>query len=154
MKKKNKNKEVVEKFEVDNNKGLTISYDRDELNKKIPHLITEITGKKKVVKINSIENDINVIPLNPKASHPRELINPNAADFIRRCSTKDEALDILKYLLRRKEISRSDYESYKNQILKLEGLQEFIDEHGGFKSPGYYEKKYRDSFQENLEQED
>ncbi|MHA2007399.1 MAG: DUF2095 family protein [Promethearchaeota archaeon] len=154
MKKTNKNKEIVEKYDIKNNKGLTISYDRDELNKKFPHLLTEITGKKKTAKFDLRGSDSDPIPLNQNSSNPEELINPNVGDFIRRCSNEDEALDILDYLLRRKEISKSDYKSIKIQILKQEGLQEFIDKHGGFKSPGYYERKYRDPTRETLEQED
>ena len=33
--------------------GLTISYDKNELNKHFPNLLNEITGKKKSVKIDS-----------------------------------------------------------------------------------------------------
>ena len=55
---------------------------------------------------------------------------------------------MLDYLLKQKEISKKDYNSFKNQILKEGGLGEFIDMHGGFKGPGYYEKKYRNTTRE------
>ncbi|MFX0080175.1 MAG: DUF2095 family protein [Candidatus Hodarchaeota archaeon] len=132
--------------------GLTITYDKNEFNKNFPHLITEITEKKKLIKINSIKTNIDPRNLNSNNRHPRELINPGAIDFIRRCTTTEEALGILDYLVKRKEISVSEYTSYKNQILKEGGLKEFIDKHGGFKRPGYYENKFRDLKRETLNQ--
>jgi hypothetical protein len=132
--------------------GLTIIYDKNEINEKFPHLINEIVGKKKLVKIDSIKTDVNTTHLNSDKNHPKELVNPGAIDFIRRCTTIEEALSILDYLVKRKELSMSDYTSYKNQIMKREGLSEFINKHGGFKKPGYYEKKFRDQKRYTLNQ--
>lgn len=143
MEKKIKKKETLNKIKVENNEGLTVSYDKDELNEKFPHLITEIAGKKKSVKIDSIENDIDLKQVKLKFSSPNELVYPNAIDFLRRCTNRNEAINILEYLLKQKEISKKDYNSFKNQILREEGLEEFINKHGGFKGPGYYEKNYR-----------
>jgi len=148
MEKKIKKKETLNKIKVENNEGLTVSYDKDELNEKFPHLITEIAGKNKSIKIDSIEKDTDLKQFKLKSSSPNELVNPNAIDFLRRCTNRNEALNILEYLLKQKEISKKDYNSFKNQILKEEGLKEFIDKHGGFKGPGYYEKKYRKKTQE------
>ncbi|MHA2282322.1 MAG: DUF2095 family protein [Promethearchaeota archaeon] len=152
MGRKNKNKEALNKIKVENKEGLTVSYDKNELKEKFPHLITEIAGKEKSVKINSIENDINLKQSKVEISYPDELVNPGAIDFLRRCKNNDEALTILDYLLKQKEISEKDYNSFKNQILKGEGLKEFIDKHGGFKGHGYYEKKYRDVIRSRLKQ--
>jgi len=150
--KKDKKKETKKPIIREEN-GLTITYYKNEFNENFPHLITEITGKKKSVKIDSIETNIDTIHLNSNNKHhPRELVNPGVIDFIRRCTTIEEAFSILDYLAKRKEISESDYTSYKNQILKKESLREFIDKHGGFKRPGYYEKKFRDLKQEILKQ--
>ncbi len=143
MEKKIKNKETLNKIKVENNVGLTVSYDKDELNEKFPHLITEIAGKKKTVKIKSIENNTDLKQFKLKTSSPNELVNPGAIEFLRRCTNRNEAFNILDYLLKVKEISKKEYHSFKNQILKEKGLKEFIDKHGGFKNPGYYEKKYR-----------
>lgn len=148
---KDKKKETKKPIIGEEN-GLTITYDKNEFNEKFPHLITEITGKKKSVKIDSIKTNIDTIVLNSNKSHPRELINPGVIDFIRRCTTIEEALSILDYLVKRKEISESDYTSYKNQIMKREGLREIIDKHGGYKRPGYYEKRFRDLKREMLNQ--
>ena len=152
MERKNKSKETLNKIKVENEEGLTVSYDKDELKGKFPHLITEIAGKKKSVKIDSIENNTDLTQLKVEKPYPDELINPNAIDFLRRCTNNNEALSILDYLLKQEEISEKDYNSFKNQILKGEGLKKFIDKHGGFKSQGYYEKKYRNVTRSKLKQ--
>ncbi len=140
--KKGKSKNFI-KPDIKKENGLTITYEKKELNEKFPHLIEEITEKKKVVKIESVEGSPNSLDFNPGKNHPRELVNPGVIDFIRRCTTMQEAFNILDYLLKRKEISKSKYKSFKSQIQQEESLKSFIDKHGGFKSPGYYEKKYR-----------
>ncbi|MFX1438523.1 MAG: DUF2095 family protein, partial [Promethearchaeota archaeon] len=128
--------------------GLTIDYNKNEFNDNFPHLLNEITGKSKFIKIESIQTTLNTDQFDSNRNHPRELVNPSAIDFIRRCTTNEEAIKILDFLVKRKELSKTDYDSYKNQILIEDGLQNFIEKHGGFKSPGYYEKKFR-----NLEKE-
>ncbi len=152
MERKNKIKEKLNKIKVENKEGLTVSYDRDELKEKFPHLVTEMVTKKKSLKIDLIENNIDLKQLKVEISNLDELVNPRAIDFLRRCTNNYEALNILDYLLKQKEISEEDYNSFKNQILKGEGLKEFIDKHGGFKGFGYYEKKYRDLTRSKLKQ--
>ncbi|MHA2179797.1 MAG: DUF2095 family protein [Promethearchaeota archaeon] len=152
MERKNKDKEILNKLNVENKEGLTVSYDKDELKEKFPHLTSEIVEKKKSVKIDSIEKDIDLKQSKVEISDPDELVNPGPIDFLRRCKNNDEALSILEYLLNRKEISEKDYYSFKNQILNGEGLKAFIDKHGGFKDQGYYEKKYRGKTQNKLKQ--
>ncbi|MHA1990702.1 MAG: DUF2095 family protein [Candidatus Hodarchaeales archaeon] len=153
MERKNKNKEIPNKTKVENKEGLTVSYDKDELKENFPHLINEITGKKKFVKIDSIEKSNDLNQSNIEITNADELENPGAIDFLRRCTNNDEALNILNYLLKRKEISEEDYNSFKYQILEGEGLKKFIDTHGGFKDRGYYEKKYREITRSKLKQD-
>ena len=71
------------------------------------------------------------------------MINPEAIDFLRRCHNNKEAFEILDYLLKRKELTLQDYNSYKKQIMQNGGLKKLIDESGGFKRLGYYERKFR-----------
>jgi hypothetical protein len=144
MERKNKKKEMLNKMKVENEEGLTISYDKEELKEKFPHLITEIDGKKKSVEIGSIESNTNLEQPKDEKQYPNELVNPGAIDFIRRCTNNDEALKILDFLLKQNEISEKDYLSFKNEILNEDGLKNLIDKHGGFKDQGYYEKKFRD----------
>ncbi|MFX1280615.1 MAG: DUF2095 family protein [Promethearchaeota archaeon] len=149
--KKEKRKEGIEPI-IKKQDGLTINYDKNKLDKDFPHLLDEITRKKKIVKIESIQPAFKIDKSFNRTNIPRELINPGAIDFIRRCTTKEEALRILDFLVKRKELSIDEYNSYKNQILLKEGLKKFIEEHGGFKSPGYYEKKFRNTIEESSNQ--
>ena len=147
MQNNNKNgKGKTDKPLIEQKNGLTIEYDKEKLQKLYPNLITEIFEKKKYVKIDSITGEksektgiTNQNIINHESS---ELTNPKAIDFIRRCKKKEEALEILDYLLKRKEISISDYDKYKSKILKEEGLKKLINACGGPKEPGYYLKKY------------
>jgi len=141
---KGKSKEYKQP-DIKEENGLTITYDKEELHERFPHLINEITKNKRKIKIESVEASLN------STNHPRELMNPGAIDFIRRCTTIKEAFSILDYLLEREEISKSEYNSFKTQIQE-ENLQSFVNKHGGFKSPGYYEKKYRHLIQEQTDQ--
>ncbi len=152
MERKNKNKDFLNNPKVENKEGLTVSYDRDELKEKFPHLVTEMLGKKPPIKIDLIENNIDLKQFSAEISNLDELVDPRVIDFLRRCMNNDEALNILDYLLKQKEISDEEYNSFKNQILKGKGLKEFIDKHGGFKGHGYYEKKYRDLTRSKLAQ--
>ena len=50
MEKKNNNKKNLKIFEIEDSNGLRISYNKDELNKQFPHLVNEISSKKKYYK--------------------------------------------------------------------------------------------------------
>ncbi|MFW9895152.1 MAG: DUF2095 family protein [Candidatus Thorarchaeota archaeon] len=152
MERKNDKKEKDRKIKVENEDGLTLSYDKGELKEKFPHLTAEITKKEKFIKINSIENKVDQQQTVDEKFLPDELLNPGVIDFLRRCTTNEEALEILDYLLKQKEISKMDYNSIKSQIIESEGLNKFIEKHGGFKKHGYYEKKYRNLGREKLNQ--
>ncbi len=146
MEKDNKNEESPKKIKVQDKEGLTVSYDKEELNEKFPHLIREMSEKTKSIKIDSIDM---AIEQNHKEEvqetnnlYPNELYKPGAIDFMRRCTKKEEAIDILDYLLQRNEITQEDYNSYKNIISEEGGLKKLINESGGPKKPGYYLEKY------------
>ena len=122
--------------------GLNIAYDKEELEKYYPHILSEISGKKKSIKMDSVELEIEPLAPKKKYSPPEELVNPGAIDFIRRCKTNKEALEILDYLFKKEEISLEEYNGLKNRVLKEGGLKELIEESGGFKEKGYYLDKY------------
>jgi len=139
-----KEKGSDKKPKVSDDGGLKISYDQKELEKFFPKLVSEISEKKKTMKINSVSfevessNDINTI----KDCYQEDLKNPGPIDFIRRCSNADDAIEILDYMVKREEISLKTYNSLKLQILEEGGLQKLIEESGGLKEPGYYVRKY------------
>lgn len=152
MEKNHKEKEAIKKVSIEDKDGLKISYDKSELKEYIPHLIKEISKNEKSIKMDSvrmeIERNYEDDNQNSRNFYSDELINPGAIDFIRRCAKNEEALTILDYLLERKELSRSDYKSLKSQLMQEDGLKKIINKHGGFKKPGYYERKYRTSTRE------
>ncbi len=146
MEKDNKNGEIPKKIKVEDEEGLTVSYDKEELDDRFPHLIKELSEKTKSLRINAIDNENqqnNKEELQDSSKlYPTELYNPTAIDFIRRCTKKEEATIILDYLLKRDEITQEDYSKTKNIISQEGGLKRFIDESGGLKRPGYYMRKY------------
>ncbi|MFX1390399.1 MAG: DUF2095 family protein [Promethearchaeota archaeon] len=141
-----KKKEPLKDVEVEEKNGIKILYNENEFNKQFPHLTKEISSKQKFIKINSVKNDLlfnaEEKPIESMNLKPEELYNPQAIDFIRRCTNKEEAIDILDYLLKRNEISQKDYETYVNIISQEGGLTRLIAESGGLKEPGYYMRKY------------
>ena len=146
MKKEDKNRKSNKKIKVENKEGLTVSYNREELDELFPYLIKELFEKKKSIKIESFYNEIeqNLEEEHQRSNelYPNELYNPGAVDFIRRCTTKEEAIKILDYLLKKNEITNKDYDRYRSCISSEDGLKNFINESGGLKQPGYYMRKY------------
>jgi len=139
-----KNLEKV--IDVINEDGLRMSYDKAELESQIPRLMRELTEKNKSLKIKSIDYEIercdegqNLVQVN---NYRKDLRNPGAIDFIRRCTENEEAFAILDYLLERKELTLQEYNVLKNRIKEEGGLQKLINEYGGIKTPGYFERKY------------
>jgi hypothetical protein len=142
----NNKKKPFKKAKIEEENGLKISYDKKELEEYLPHIMAEITTKEKMMKIDAvkygIEKNKELLEENQTNSLPQELINPGAIDFIRRCTCESEAIEILDYLLKRNEITSEEHMEYKNKILQKGGLKKLIDESGGLKKPGYYERKY------------
>ncbi len=66
-------------------------------------------------------------------SSPVETFTPDVVDFIRRCDTVEQAIEIVEYMLKRGEISRSEAKAIKAQ-LKTEGVRSF----GSKKEVGHY----------------
>ncbi|MFX0040791.1 MAG: DUF2095 family protein [Candidatus Heimdallarchaeota archaeon] len=146
MNKNDKNRKDHKKVEIEESNGLNISYNRTDFNKQFPHLIEEISKKKKSLKIDSI--NINTDQTNMENtqesnnSYPNELYNPGVIDFLRRCTENEDAINILDYLMRRNEITQQEYHNYRKIISQEGGLKQLIDQFGGLKRPGYYMKKY------------
>ena len=114
------NKKNAPKLSDDN---LTIDFNAKDFKKSLPHLSSELINGEKKINIQGIENDIP---------------DPGAIDFIRRCSTNEEAFEIVDFLVGRNEISSEEFQSLKDQI-KNQGLSSF----GSQKKKGYYERKYK-----------
>lgn len=106
-----KNDENIEKRSCKNPKieeknGLNVRYDKKELERYFPHLIKEISNKEKAIKIDSIDFEtqqyVEETGNNKVFPNSDELTNPGALEFLRRCTNKEEAIEILDYLLKRR----------------------------------------------------
>lgn len=95
-----------------------------QVKKLFPHLAAELEDEPSI----SISSQRSTSTEAEKAS-----FEPSAVDFIRRCDTKEEALEIIDFLEARKEIDHEYAEALRKQ-LKEKGLRSF----GPKKKPGYY----------------
>ena len=147
----NKEKNTLEiklkkNLEINDEDGLNLSYDKSDLEAQFPRLMRELSVKKKTLKIEGVNNDIEhgqaEIEKHPKEPYYEDLKNPGAIDFLRRCTETDDALKILDFLLEQKELNSLDYHKIKKRIKKEGGLEELLLEYGGLKTPGYYERKF------------
>ena len=141
-----KETELKKYLDVTDEDGLKIAYDVEELGSQFPQLMRELSEKKSSLKIKGVDYEIEQAKEEPKVSQDtnfcEDLLNPGAIDFIRRCIEKEDALEILDYLLERNELNIQDYNVLKNRIKKKGGLEKIIAECGGLKKPGYYERKF------------
>jgi hypothetical protein len=108
--------------------NLTVEYDREDFQKSFPHLIGELNTKKSLsgIEIGGVSYD----KMTPE--------DPNLVDFILRCSTDEEAIDIINFLEKRNEITSAEADRTRKQI-KSEGLTSF----GPRKISNYYEQVFR-----------
>lgn len=141
-----KETELKKNLDVTDEDGLKIAYDVEELESQFPQLMRELSEKKSSLKIEGVDYEIEQAKEEPKVrqdtNYCEDLLNPITIDFIRRCTEKEDALEILDYLLERNELNIQDYNVLKNRIKKKGGLEKLISECGGLKTPGYYEKKF------------
>jgi hypothetical protein len=103
--------------------------EKEEFKKKYPKLAEEI-------ELGVGKSDIQFEVEKPKPQRKFAGYDPNIIDFIRRCTTDEQALEIIEYMKNREEITIEEAEKYCKQ-LEEEGLQSF----GRKKNPGYYEQE-------------
>lgn len=102
-------------------KGLS----EDELRKRYPHLAKEIEsepeeGESIGVRVDSSQGYM-----------------PDIIDFLTRCDTENQAMEIIDYMERRGEVSK-DYAVSLKERLKEKGLRSF----GKKRAPGHYFKQF------------
>jgi hypothetical protein len=103
--------------------------ERDEFKKKYPTLAKEMeegTGKA----------DLKFEVEAPKPDRTFAGYDPNVIDFLRRCSSDQEALEIIEYMRKRGEVTGEEAEKLCAQLHE-KGVRSF----GPKKKPGYYEKE-------------
>lgn len=101
----------------------------DEFRKRFPKLAEEIFGGSS----KKIELRVQMNLPDPWRGYV-----PTPIDYIRRCKTVEEALNVVDYLLRKGELSEEEAEELK-KILRNGGIEVF----GGKKEDDYYYKQAR-----------
>ena len=141
-----KETELKKNLDVTDEDGLKIAYDKEELERQFPQLMRELSDKKKSLKIEAVDYEIEQakeeLKVKQETDYYEDLLNPNTIDFLRRCTEKEDALAILDYLLKRNELSLQYYNALKDKIQEEGGLEKLTSECGGLKTPGYYERKF------------
>ena len=115
-----------------NSEGASVEIDIETLRKLFPNLAKELESGGNKVAINSVRTDVQA---GEKAA-TRDLFanyNPDVIDFIRRCDTEDQAMEIIEYMERRGDIGAEYAEKLRKQ-LKEKGVRSF----GPKKEYGYY----------------
>ena len=147
----NKEKNTLEKklkknLEINDEKGLALSYNKNDLETQLPELMHELSVKKKTLKIGGMDDNIeqkqSKIEGHRKEAYCENHNNPGVIDFLRRCTESEDALAILDFLLEQKKLNPIEFHRLKDQIKEEGGLKELILEYGGLKKPGYYERKF------------
>ena len=114
----------------------------DEFREMFPHLYDEIKfGKTKrttITGVRTIPPEEHSSEVNEVASAEKDAFRgfmPTVIDFIRRCDTEEEALEIIEYMEKRGEIT-SEYAYHLKRQLSEMGLRSF----GSKKDVGFYFK--------------
>ena len=105
--------------------GLTL----DELKKIFPHLAKELNGDNRSISISGIRSD-------PSSMEDWRGYSPDVIDFLRRCTTLAEGLEIIDFLETQQEIT-PDYATRLRKQLKDRGIRSF----GSKKEKDFYLKK-------------
>lgn len=111
-----------------------MTFDRERFRKMFPHLAKELESGESKACIRSVRSDINTGER--VASGCFEGYKPDVIDFLRRCDTEEQAVEIIDFMERRNEISREYAEKLRRQ-LKEKGVRTF----GSKKEDGYYLKR-------------
>ncbi|MBD3405894.1 MAG: DUF2095 domain-containing protein [Candidatus Lokiarchaeota archaeon] len=100
----------------------------NEFMKSFPAISEEMrSGKTQTHKIDGVRT------MSEEEETEQYRFTPDVVDYLRRCDTVNQAEEIVKYLLKRGEISQSEARAIRSQ-LKSEGLRSF----GEKKKAGHY----------------
>ena len=107
--------------------------DRKRLKERYPHLFKEIKSRRNYVSIMSVRSNLS----GQESVDSRNFAgyDPDVVDFIRRCDTEEQAVEIIEYLRRRGELTDEYAEKLLDQ-LRREGVRSF----GAKKERDYYLK--------------
>ena len=112
--------------------GPTVREPEKSFKKKYPNLFKEIDNLSPSMQLH-LEPTEN--PTKSQETNPLQGFLPSAIDYIRRCSTLEEAQEIITYLESRKQITSEEAHKLKTQ-LHTQGIESF----GSKKTWGYYNR--------------
>lgn len=105
--------------------------DRINFRKRFPNLAKELEGEERIrIPLGGVRSNLKEAE---KATKTFESHEPTVIDFLRRCDTDEQGIEIIDYLKAKGEID----EEYANS-LKAQLLQKGIESFGAKKEPGYY----------------
>ncbi len=109
-----------------------------QFRRQFPHIATELEASQSRVRIGGVRwEETERTPVDASSSRGKiASYSPDPIEFIRRCETKEQALEIIAFLEESKEIDVVYAESLRHQ-LQTRGLQSF----GPRKTPGHYDRE-------------
>ena len=107
--------------------------EKDRFKKLFPHLAKEIENGSQNIELS--DESLNTNKEKKNDSRKWAGYNPDHIDFIRRCNTIEQAIDVIDYLVNRSEISSEKAKELKHRLTK-DGLRSF----GPKKTDNYYYK--------------
>jgi len=103
---------------------------REKLHRHFPNMIKEIDERRNAVRIGAVRTETKEAE---KATHSVHGYEPTVVDFIRRCDTDEQALEIINFLEVKGDVNTSYAKRLREQLVR-QGLCSF----GKKKNPGYY----------------
>lgn len=111
-----------------------MEFDEKTFKKMFPNIYREMISKRMSVSIDAARVDEEKAE---EAMKPRAPMIPTAIDYLRRCEDDKEAIEVIDYLEKRREISSEEAEKLRKQVAER-GVRSF----GKKKEWGYYSTKY------------
>jgi hypothetical protein len=110
----------------------------DKILERLPHLANEVQSSDPSIQIDGVRWEETDRTRQPVRSIGDRFsgYSPDVVDFLRRCTTEAEAMEIINFLEKQREINSNHAEELRNQ-LKSQGLRSF----GNKKSWGHYERE-------------
>jgi hypothetical protein len=105
----------------------SVEYDREDFEKALPNLASELDRHSRRPK-----------PQTMSAIIDQAELEPSTVGYLRRCTNKNQAIEIINFQLKRNEITLEEAKEFRN-TLESKGLEAF----GPQKSWGHYERHFR-----------
>jgi len=142
IRKATKKKKTLDSSEIPNGAEEETDPECEDLSEKIlerlPHLANEVKSSGSEVRVDGVrwEETNRTNQQVRSGEEPFAGYSPDVIDFLRRCSTEDEALEIINFLEKRGEIKAHHAKELRNQLVRR-GVRSF----GSKKTWGHYERE-------------